>query len=78
MYWEKIKNEICVEVLAMSNDGTKVVIREIVGDKGIHQTYMNIYDKLMNMGKDVKWEVYYIRSRSIKSVYYNTIEEKED
>lgn len=78
MYWEKIKNEICVEVLAMSNDGTKVVIREIVGDKGIHQTYMNIYDKLMNMGKDVKWEVYCIRSRSIKSVYYNTIEEKED
>ena len=58
MYWEKIKNEICVEVLVMDEEGTKVIIRETVGDKGIHQTYMNIYDKLMDMGKNAKWEVY--------------------
>ena len=33
MYWEKIKNDICVEVLAMDEEGTKVIIREIVGDE---------------------------------------------
>lgn len=37
MYWEKIKNEICVEVFAMDEERTKVIIREIVGDKGIHE-----------------------------------------
>ncbi|QCS36838.1 hypothetical protein [Tortoise microvirus 13] len=77
MYWKKIKNEICVEVFAMDEEGTKVIIREIVGDKGIHETYMNIYDKLMNMGENVKWEVHCVRSRSINSVYYNEIKEEE-
>ena len=47
MYWKKIKNDLCVEVLAMDEEGTKVIIREIVGDKGIHETYVNIYDKLI-------------------------------
>lgn len=78
MYWEKVKNEICVEVFAMDKCGTKIIIREIVGETGIHETYMRIYDKLMDMGKDVKWEIHCVRSRSIKSIYYNTIEEKED
>jgi len=77
MYWKKIKNDTCVEVLAMDEKGTKVIIREIVGDKGIHETYMNIYDKLMNMGKNVKWEVYCVRSRNINSVYYNETKEEE-
>ncbi len=77
MYWKKIKNEICVEVFAMDEEGTKVIIREIVGDKGIHETYMNIYDKLMNMGENVKWEVHCVRSRSINSVYYNENREEE-
>ena len=77
MYWKKIKNNICVEVLAMDEEGTKVVIREMIGDKGIHETYMNIYDKLMNMGKNVKWEVHCINSRNINSVYYNETKEKE-
>ena len=77
MYWKKIKNEICVEVFVMDEKGTKVVIREIVGNKGIHETYMNIYNKLMNMGKNVKWEVLCIRSRSINSVYYNENREEE-
>ena len=77
MYWKKIKNDICVEVLAMDEEGTKVIIREIVGDKGIHETYMNIYDKLMNMGKNVKWEVHCVRSRNINSVDHNETKKEE-
>jgi hypothetical protein len=54
-----------------------MIIREIIGKTGIHETYMNIYNKLMNMGKDVKWEVKLIRVRSLKSVYYNESKEEE-
>lgn len=74
---KKIANELCVEVYATNNEGTTMIIREIIGETGIHETYMNIYDKLMNMGKDVKWEVKLFRVRSLKSVYYNEIKEKE-
>lgn len=74
---KKIKNDICVEVLAMDEKGTKVIIREIVGDKGIHDTYMNVYNKLMNMGENVKWEVHCVHTRSINSVYYNENREEE-
>lgn len=51
---KKIANELCVEVYATDNEGTTMIIREIIGEKGVHETYMNIYDKLMNMGKDEK------------------------
>ena len=74
---EKIVNELCVEVYAASNEGTTMIIREIIGKKGVHETYMNIYDKLMNMGQGVKWEIKLFRVRSLKSVYYNEIKEEE-
>ena len=74
---KKIENELCVEVYATNNEGTTMIIREIIGETGVHETYMNIYDKLMNMGKDIKWEVKLFRVRSLKSVYYNQIKEKE-
>ena len=74
---KKITDELCVEVYATNNEGTTMIIREIIGETGVHETYMNIYDKLMNMGKDVKWEVVLFRVRSLKSVYYNEIKEKE-
>ena len=77
MCWEKFKNEICVEVNAMDEEGTEVIIRKVVGDIGIHETYMNIYDKLMNISKNVKWEVKLFRVRSLKSVYCNQIKEEE-
>lgn len=77
MCWEKIKNEICVEVNAMDEEGTEVIIRKIVGDIGIHETYMNIYNKLMNISKSAKWEIYYVRTRSINSIYNNETKEKE-
>lgn len=74
---KKIANELCVEVYATNNEGTTMIIREIIGETGVHETYMSIYDKLMNMGKDVKWEVKLFRVRSLKSVYYNEIKEEE-
>ena len=74
---KKIANELCVEVYATNNEGTTMIIREIIGETGVHETYMNIYDKLINMGKDTKWEVKLFRVRSLKSVYYNEIKEEE-
>lgn len=77
MCWERIKNEICVEVNAMDEEGTEVIIKKIVGDIGIHKTYMDIYNKLMNMSKSTKWEIYYVRTRSANSIYNNEKKEKE-
>ena len=74
---EKIKNELCVEVYATNNEGTTMIIRKIIGEAGVHETYMNIYDKLMNMGKDAKWKVELFHVRSLKSVYYNVSKEEE-
>lgn len=74
---KKIANELCVEVYATNNEGTTMIIREIIGETGVHETYMDIYNKLMNMGKDVKWEVKLFRVRSLKSVYHNEIKEEE-
>lgn len=74
---EKITNELCVEVYATNNEETTMIIRKVIGETGVHETYMSIYDKLMNMGKDVKWEVKLFRVRNLKSVYYNESEEKE-
>lgn len=74
---EKTKNELCVEVYATDNEGTTMIIREIIGEAGVHETYMNIYDKLMNMEKDAKWKVELFRVRSLKSVYYNVSKEEE-
>jgi hypothetical protein len=76
MCWEKFKNEICVEVNAMDEEGTEVIIRKVVGDIGIHETYMNIYDKLTNISKSVKWEIHYVCSRNINSIYNNETKEK--
>ena len=77
MNFEKITDELCVEVYATDNEGTTMIIRNIIGETGVHGTYMNIYNKLMNMGKDVKWEVKTFRVRSLKSVYYNISKEEE-
>lgn len=74
---KKITNELCVEVYATNNEDTTMIIREIIGETGVHETYMNIYDKLMSMGKDVKWEVKLFRVRSLKSIYYNESKEEE-
>lgn len=77
MYTEKTTNEFCVEVYASNNKGATMIIRKIIGEAGVHETYMKIYDKLINMGKDAEWKVKSFRVRSIKSVYYNASKEKE-
>lgn len=77
MNTKKITDEFCVEVYATNNEDETMIIRKIIGEAGIHETYMNIYDNLMNMGKNAKWEVKLFRVRSLKSVYYNEIKEEE-
>ena len=74
---KKITNELCVEVYATNNENTTMIIRKIIGEKGVHETYMDIYDKLIKMEKNVKWEVKLFRVRSLKSVYYNESEEEK-
>lgn len=74
---EKIANELCVEVHATNNEGTTMIIREIIGERGVHKTYMSIYDKLMNIEKGTKWEIESFNVRSLKSIYYSVIKEKE-
>lgn len=77
MNTKKITDELCVEVYATNNEDETMIIRKIIGEAGVHKTYMNIYDKLMNMGKNVKWEVKLFRIKSLKSIYYNEIKEEE-
>lgn len=74
---KKITDELCVEVYATNNEGITMIIREMIGEAGVHETYMDIYDKLMNTGKNVKWDVKMIQVRSLKSIYYNEKKEKE-
>ena len=50
---KKITDELCVEVYATNNEGTTMITRDIIGETGVHGTYMNIYNKLMNMGDTV-------------------------
>ena len=42
---KKTTNELCVEVYATDNEETTMIIREIIGEAGVHETYMNIYNK---------------------------------
>ena len=71
MNFEKITDELCVEVYATNNEG------KVIGEEGVHGTYMNIYYTLMNMEKNVKWTIELFRVRSLKSVYFNVSKEEE-
>lgn len=66
---KKGTDELYIEVCATNNEEETMIIRKIIGEKGIHETYMDIYDKLMNMEKNVKWKIQYIRSRSVNNIY---------
>ena len=74
---KKITDELCVEVYATNNNGTTMIIRKVIGEEGVHGTYMNIYYTLMNMEKNVKWTIELFRVRSLISVYHNVFKEKE-
>ena len=54
---EEPKSKRYVEVYAVDNEGTTMIIKKFIEEKGMHETYMDIYDKLMNMGKNAKWDV---------------------
>lgn len=51
------KSKRYVEVYATDNKEVTMVIRKPIEEKGIHETYMDIYDRLMNMGKNAKLDV---------------------
>lgn len=74
---KKITDELCVEVYATNNDGITMIIRKVIGEEGVHETYMNIYYTLMNMEKNVKWTIELFRVRSLKSVHFNVSKEEE-
>lgn len=74
---KKITDKLCVEVYATNNDGTTMIIRKVIGEEGVHGTYMNIYYTLMNMEKNVKWTIDLFRVRSLKSICYNVSKEEE-
>ena len=54
---EEPKSKRYVEIYAASNEGTTMIIRKLIEKKGMHETYMDIYNKLTNTGKDEKWDV---------------------
>jgi hypothetical protein len=54
---EEPKCKRYVEVCAVNNEGTTMIIKKFIEEKGMHETYMDIYNSLMNMGKNVKWDV---------------------
>lgn len=54
---EEPKSKRYVEIHATDSKGTTMVISKTIEEKGLHETYMDIYDKLMSMGKNVKWDV---------------------
>lgn len=68
METKNLYNGICIEVLAINNEGTTIQIRENVEDGGMHQTYMRIYSMLMSLDKNAKWEIKYINTRSKNSL----------
>lgn len=74
---KKITDKLCVEVYANNNDETTMIIRKIVGEKGVHGTYMNIYHTLMNMEKNAKWNIELFRVKSLKNIHYNVFKEEE-
>ena len=57
MNFKEPESKRYVEVYAASNEGTTMIIRKFIEKKGMHETYMDIYNKLMNMDKNEEWEV---------------------
>ena len=57
MNTEETKNKRYVEIYATNNEGTTMTIRKFVEEKGMYEAYLDIYSKLMDMGKNAKWNV---------------------
>lgn len=61
---EEPKSKRYVEVYATDNKGATMIIRKFIEESGIHETYMDIYDRLMSMGKNAKWDVKVIQVKT--------------
>lgn len=70
---KKTTNELCVEVYATNNEGTTMIIRKVVGEIGVHATYLKIFETLTKIDKNVGWNIDAIRTISSKNTYYNKI-----
>lgn len=68
---KKITDERWIEVFATNNEGEAIIAKRAVGEKGVNETYMDIYKKLMDMEKDKKWEIKLFRVRNVKSAHHN-------
>lgn len=66
---KKIVDELYIEVYATNDEGEGIIAKRAVGEKGVNETYLEIYDKLMNMEKGKKWQIKSFRVRNFKSVY---------
>ena len=54
---EETENKRYVEIDATNNEGTTMTIRKFIGEKGMYEAYLDVYSKLMDMGKNAKWNV---------------------
>lgn len=77
METKKIENELYVEVHATNNEEETMIIERIVEEKGVYETFMDIRERLREIGKDKEWEIKLFRVRSLKSVYHNESKEKK-
>lgn len=75
---KEFTKNLYVEVYASSNEGTTMVIREAVGKKGVHETYLEIYNKLVNIGENIWWDIDIIRTVSLKNSFCNKIKKEEE
>ena len=64
---EETKNERYVEIYATNNEGTTMTIRKLVEKKEMHETFMDIYNKLTNMEENEKWDVKVISAKTFIS-----------
>lgn len=74
---KKTVDELYVEVYATNNEGEAIIAKKAIGEKGLNETYLEIFNKLISMGKDKKWEIKLFRVRNVKSEYCNESKKKE-
>lgn len=75
---KEFTNNLYVEVYACNNEGMTMVVREVVGETGVHGTYLKIHNMLMNLGENIRWEIDMIRTVSLKSSFFNKTKKEEE
>lgn len=54
---EETENKRYVEIYATINEGTTMTIKKFIGEKGMYEAYLDIYSKLIDIGKNAKWDM---------------------